>query len=89
MYCVDSISISSNTPRYQGKYTAVYPMLTKADAGNSLVDFTDEVGIPQVLMTDLASEFSGQHTDFVKHCRRMRIQLKSQRKGSLQSKSCC
>ena len=47
----------------------MYPMLTKADAGNSLVDFTDEVGIPQVLMTDLASEFSGQHTDFVKHCR--------------------
>ena len=49
----------------QGKYVAVYPMLTKADAGNSLVDFTDEVGIPQVLMTDLASELSGQHTDFV------------------------
>ena len=43
----------------QGKYIAVYPILTKADAGNSLVDFTDEVGIPQVLMTDLASEFSG------------------------------
>ena len=60
----------------QGKYIAVYPMLTKANAGNSLVDFTDEVGIPQVLMTDLASEFSGQHTDFVKHCRRMRITKK-------------
>ena len=41
----------------QGKYVAVYPMLTKADASISLVDFTDEVGIPQVLMTDLASEF--------------------------------
>ena len=50
-------------------------MLTKADAGNSLVDFTDEVGIPQVLMTDLASEFSGQHTDFVKHCRRIEFNL--------------
>ena len=25
----------------QGKYVAVYPMLTKADAGNSLVNFTD------------------------------------------------
>ena len=65
----------------QGKYIAVYPMLTKANAGNSLVDFTDEVGIPQVLMTDLASEFSGQHTDFVKHCRRMRIQLNHKEKG--------
>ena len=30
----------------QGKHIAVYPMLTKADAGNSLVDFTDEVCIP-------------------------------------------
>lgn len=58
---------------------AVYPMLTKADAGNSLVDFTDEVGIPQVLMTDLASEFFGQHADFVKHCRR--IQLNHKEKG--------
>ena len=65
----------------QGKYVAVYPMLTKADAGISLVDFTDEVGIPHVLMTDLASEFSGQHTTFIKHCRRMRIQLNHKEKG--------
>ena len=65
----------------QGKYVAVYPMLTKANAGNSIIDFTDDVGIPQVLMTDLASEFSGQHTEFVKHCRRMRIQLNHKEKG--------
>ena len=32
-------------------------------------------------MTDLASELSGQHTDFVKHCRRMRIQINHKKKG--------
>ena len=32
-------------------------------------------------MTDLASEFSGQHADFVKHCRRMRIQLNHKERG--------
>ena len=59
----------------------MYPMLTKANVGKSLVNFTDEVGTPQVLMTDLASKFSGQHADFVKHCHQMRIQLCHKEKG--------
>lgn len=65
----------------QGKFVAVYPMLTRQEADQSIVDFTDEVGIPQRLITDQASEFTGQHTNFVKHCRRMRIKLHHKEKG--------
>lgn len=65
----------------QGKYVAVYPIPTRREAGHSIVDFTDEVGVPQFLMADQASEFTGENTDFVKHCRRMRIQLRHKEKG--------
>jgi hypothetical protein len=33
----------------------------------------DEVGIPERLIMDGATEFTGRHTDFVKEARRMRI----------------
>jgi hypothetical protein len=35
----------------------------QTDAGKSLVDFTDDVGIPERLVTDGATEFTGRHTD--------------------------
>jgi hypothetical protein len=59
----------------QGKFTRVVPMTSRKDAGKSLVDFTDDVGIPERLITDGATEFTGQHTEFVKEARRMRIML--------------
>jgi hypothetical protein len=31
----------------QGKFTRVVPMTSRKDAGKSLVDFTDDVGIPE------------------------------------------
>ena len=65
----------------QGKYVAVYPLPSRQEAGHSIVDFTDEVGVPQFLMTDQAGEFTGENTEFVKHCRRMRIQLRHKEKG--------
>jgi hypothetical protein len=56
----------------QGKITRVVPMTLRKDAGKSLIEFTDNVGIPERLVTDGATEFTGRHTEFVKEARRMR-----------------
>jgi hypothetical protein len=47
--------------------------MSRKDAGKSLIEFTDNVGIPEErLITDGATEFTGrQHTEFVKEARRM------------------
>jgi hypothetical protein len=53
-----------------GKYTAkVVPMTSRKEAAESLIDFTDDVGIPETLVTDGATEFTGKHTDFIKQAR--------------------
>jgi hypothetical protein len=59
----------------QGKFTRVVPMTSRKDAGKSLVDFTDDVGIPERLVKDGATEFTGWHTEFVKEAQLMRIML--------------
>ena len=41
-------------------------MISRKDAGKSLIDFTDVVGIPECLITDGATEFTGCNTEFVK-----------------------
>jgi hypothetical protein len=56
-------------------------MISRKDAGKSLVDFTDDVGIPERLITDGAMEFTGRNTEFVKEARRMRIQLHTTEQG--------
>jgi hypothetical protein len=43
----------------QGKFTHVIPMTSWNDAGKSLVNFTDGLGIPEKLITDGAMEFTG------------------------------
>jgi hypothetical protein len=54
----------ANAVYTQGKFTRVVLMtLTRKGAGNSLVDFTDDVGIPERLVTDGATEFNGRHTN--------------------------
>jgi hypothetical protein len=50
-------------------------MTSRKDAGKSLIDFTDNVGILERLVTDGANEFTGRHTEFVKEARRMWIML--------------
>jgi len=64
-----------------GKFTKVVPMASRKDAGESLVDFTDDVGIPEMLTTDGAGEFTGKHKDFLKQARRMRIKLHTTEQG--------
>jgi hypothetical protein len=58
-----------------GKYTVAIPVTSRKDSGKSLIDFTDDVGIPESLVTDGASEFTGVNTEFIKEARRMRIKL--------------
>ena len=43
----------------QGQFTKVVSMTAQSDAGQSLVDFTGDVGIPERLVTDGAGEFTG------------------------------
>jgi hypothetical protein len=43
----------------QGKFTQVVPMTSHKDAGKSLLEFTNDVGIPKRLITDGATEFTG------------------------------
>jgi hypothetical protein len=55
----------------QGKFTRVVPMTARSNAGKSLVEFTDDVGIPEALVMERATKFTGRHTDFVKEAHRM------------------
>jgi hypothetical protein len=64
-----------------GKFTKVVLMASHADAGELLIDFMDDVGIPEMLMTDGAGEFTGRHTDFIKHVQRMQIKLYTSKQG--------
>ena len=57
----------------QGKFVKVCPMSGRAESGKSLIDFTDDVGIPEELVSDGAGEFTGKNTEFVKHQRWMQI----------------
>jgi hypothetical protein len=63
-----------------GKFTKVYPVETRASAGQTLKDFSQDVGVPSQLR-DLAAEFTGQGTEFQKEVRRFRIKLTFAEKG--------
>jgi hypothetical protein len=66
----------------QGKFTRAIPMTSHKDAGKSLIEFTDNVGIPEWLVTDgTTTEFTGRHTEFVKEARHMRIMLHTTEQG--------
>jgi hypothetical protein len=56
-----------------GKYTKVVPMASQKEAVESLIDFSDDVGIPETLVMDGTIEFTGKHTDFTsgkeKYCK--------------------
>ena len=65
----------------QGRFTKVLQMTERSDLEQSMVDFTDDVGITEHLVTDGAGEFTGKGKHFVKEARRMRIQLHTIEKG--------
>ena len=65
----------------QGNFTKVVPMIAQSDAGKLLVDFTDDVGIPERLVTDGEGEFTGKGKQPMKEARRTRIQLHTIKQG--------
>ena len=65
-----------------GQFTTVFPMTTKAHAGQSLADFIDQVGIPDRLTADLAGEQTGLSTLFQKLVRYHRIDMHFAEKGT-------
>ena len=54
-------------------FISVHPMATKADAGHSLNEFTDDVGIPTSLVFDGAAEQTGPKTLFMKTIQKLEI----------------
>ena len=53
--------------------TSVHPITSKAQVGQALETFTDDVGIPAKLIFDGAGEQTGDNTDFQKTIRRLHI----------------
>ena len=64
-----------------GRYTAVYLIATRDNAGRTLGDFAQDVGIPDYLTGDLAGELSGPHTKFMRHVRNLRVKMHWAEKG--------
>jgi hypothetical protein len=66
-----------------GTFTRVYPMESKSGANiaAALNEFIDDVGIPDTLICDLASEQIGKHTEVMKIVRRRQIKMRMAEKG--------
>ena len=66
-----------------GTFTRVYPMESKASVhiAAALTEFIDDVGIPDTLVCDLASEQTGKHAEVMKIIRRMNIKTRMAEKG--------
>jgi len=79
-------SLSQNTGAFvftNGRYTEVYPKEshTHTSAAEALDEFIQDVGIPVNLRTDMASEFTGRNSEFVKLARKWSIRLTYQEAG--------
>ena len=59
----------------------VIPIPSRSDAGKSLIEFMDDVGIPDYLITDDTTKFTGRHTEFIKEARQMHIRLHTTEQG--------
>ena len=58
-----------------GHFTAVYPLPSKAQVGQALAQFIDDVGIPDKLTADMAGEQFGESTLFRKLVRMHRVDI--------------
>jgi hypothetical protein len=57
-------------------YIMVVPMKLKSQAGQALVQFIQEVGVPTNMVADGAAETTGENTEFVQNIRKYHIYLK-------------
>ena len=60
----------------------MHPLDSKAKV-TALTEFSDNVGIPDTLLSDGAVEVTGRHTDFMKEVNRLKIRLKHSESGRL------
>jgi hypothetical protein len=54
---------------------------SKAKVAQALTEFTDDVGIPDTLLSDGAAEVVGPKTDFMKEVNRLKIRLRRSEAG--------
>jgi len=64
-----------------GKFSKVFPIPSRSMIGKTLTDMSDDVGIPDVLTTDGASEMTGRHTEFVREANRLKVKLLTTEQG--------
>ena len=69
-----------------GRFTTVYPLTSRDQAGQALANFCMDVGVPDQIVTDLAGELSGPHTEFNKIARRNHIRIHWAEKAPLLGK---
>lgn len=55
----------------------IYPLHSKAHAGEALKEFINEIGVPNKLIVDGGKEQVGKHTEFRTVCRKYNIYLKT------------
>jgi hypothetical protein len=66
-----------------GRYTRVFPMTSKSseNIARALREFIDDVGVPDTLICDLATEQLGPHTPMMREIRRFHIKVHNAEKG--------
>ena len=64
-----------------GNFTTVHPLDSKAKVAQALTEFSDDVGIPDTLLSDGAVEVTGRHMDFMNEVNRLKIRLKRSETG--------
>ena len=48
----------------QVKFVNIYPITARRELGQSQIDFADDAGLPETLLTDGYDEFTGRNTEF-------------------------
>ena len=64
-----------------GNDTLIHPLSLKSKVGQALTEFSDDGGIPDLLMTDGALEMIGLGTDFMKEVNRLKIRMRRSEVG--------
>ena len=64
-----------------GNFTSIHPLRSKANVGMALTEFSDDVGIPDSLLSDGAPEVVGPKTEFMKEVNRLKIRIKRSEVG--------
>jgi hypothetical protein len=66
-----------------GSFTRIYPMESKASANlaAALTEFIDDIGVPDTLVCDLATEQTGKNSEVMKLIRRFNIKMRMAEKG--------